>query len=108
MNEINSAEAGVTRYPAGRVKGRGERRSSWKCRSGGQARQWPVVISTFSQRSSVSHGDSAQTPWLLCKLKYHSVKKPVGSLKGWLEITVAISKMTGKEKFLAIHFQILC
>lgn len=31
-NEINSVEAPVTRYPAGRVKEKGGRRSSWKCR----------------------------------------------------------------------------
>ena len=63
------------------------------------ARQWPVMISTFLQRSSVSHGDSAQTPWLLCKLKFHSLEKPGGSLKGRLKSTATINKDDQEEIF---------
>lgn len=107
VNEINSAEAWVTRYPAGRVKEREGKGAAGNASWGGQAKRWPAVISTFPQRSSVSHGDSAWTSWLLCKLEFHALEKPVESLKGRLKIIAAISSMTKKEKFLAIRMEIL-
>lgn len=67
---------------------------------GGQSRQWPVLISTFPQRSSAHHGDSAFTPWLLCKLKFPSLEKPVWSLKGRPKIIVAISRRSRKTYFV--------
>ena len=51
----------MTRDPAGRVKREGES-AAGNVDGGEQARQWPVLISTFPQRSSVSHGDSTLTP----------------------------------------------
>lgn len=70
---------------------------------GEQATQWPVLISTFPQRSSVSHGDSTLTPWLLCALKFHSLDKPVGALKGRLKMTVSISKMIKRKKCIGCY-----
>jgi len=57
----------------------------------------------FGSCSKKKKGDSAQTPWLLCKLKFYSLEKPVGSLKGRLKITVAINKMIKKKKYFPIH-----
>ena len=62
----------------------------------------------FQQRSPVSHGHSAWTPWLLCKLKSHFLEKPVGSLQGRLKIIAAICKLIKKKKFFALRIRILC
>ena len=91
-----------------KVKGKNHR-TCWKAaktiscylKPGGKVTLW--ASNQSEEESSVSHGDSTLTPWLLCALKFHSLDRPVGALKGRLKMTVSISKMIKRKKCIGCY-----